>query len=99
MLASRSVVAVLVRALGRVSKVGGSREMLRAWDEGTSLTSSGPGCSRCYPREGRPATQVEQTPADRRDPLAHRDGGTVAGRTRTLRPMADGVWAVSALAA
>ena len=35
----------------------------------------------------------------KRDPLAHQDGGTVAGRTRTLRPMADGVWAISALAA
>jgi transposase len=28
-------------------------------------------------QEGWPATHLEQTPADRRDPLAHQDGGTV----------------------
>jgi hypothetical protein len=54
-LAHVHAVGVVRLALGRVSKVGGSREMLRAWDEGTSLMSSGPGCSRCYPRAGRPA--------------------------------------------
>jgi protein-S-isoprenylcysteine O-methyltransferase Ste14 len=54
-----SLAICAVIPLGRVSKVGGSREMLRAWDEGTSLTSSGPGCSRCYPRAGRPAGHLD----------------------------------------
>jgi hypothetical protein len=42
-------------ALGRVSKVGVSREMLRAWDAETSPTSSGPGWSHCCPRASSPA--------------------------------------------
>src|SRR5437773_3721104 len=47
----------------------------------------------------RPATEVEQAAADRRDPLADPDRGAVAGRAATVRAVADGVRVVPALAA
>ena len=47
----------------------------------------------------RPATQVDQAPADRRDPLADPDRRAMAGCARPLWAVADRLWAVSALAA
>jgi hypothetical protein len=74
--------------------------MLPGWDEGTSPTSSGPGWRRCCPRVGSPAVHhLEQTPADRRDPLADPHRGAVAGGAHPLRSLADGLWAGSTLAA
>jgi transposase len=43
----------------------------------------------------RPATHLEQAPADRRDPLADPHRGAVAGRAGPLRALADRLWAVS----
>ena len=49
-------------------------------------------------QEVRPATHLEQTPAHQRDPLADSHRGAVAGRAGPLRTLADGLWAVPALA-
>jgi hypothetical protein len=45
------------------------------------------------------ATHLEQTPVDRRDPLADTDGRAMAGRAGPLWALADGVRAVPTLAA
>jgi hypothetical protein len=57
------------------------------------------GAAAAHRQEAGPATEVEQTPVDRRDPLADQDRRAVAGCAGPLWSLADGVWAVSALAA
>jgi transposase len=44
------------------------------------------GAAAAHGQEVRPATHLEQTPVDRRDPLADPHRGAVAGRTRPVGP-------------
>jgi hypothetical protein len=75
--------------------------MLGAWDEGDLSNEQWARLAPLLPKGKKPglATELEQTPAHRRDPLADPDRGAMAGHPRSLRAVADRLWLVPALAA
>jgi hypothetical protein len=86
--------------LGPVSEVGEVCEMLPHGTRRPDQRAMGQaGAVAAQGQEVGAATHLEQTPVDRRDPLADTDGRAMAGRAGPLWALADRLWAVPALAA